>query len=1344
MATRQKLHLAAQNLEYSRFVKDQVLTEVQLNEVIDFFEDQHRLTRTCLIGTGIVCGLEVRQSNKAVTLGPGAAITTDGDLVKTERLEYTHFVEYTMPDDGIYKPFLFKEGSQEKAVKLYRLLTEEETGDITSGQVRRIDQLDGTISNWVALLYLEYYLKKPEKCTPTHCDNMGQRQVARPMLLAISKNDLDKVIHRDAEPGRSDERYLKYHEAFEKYFNFPQLRPKRVILNKTITKSAHMLAGAYFNAAKNGSTLLATAIEELYSAFRLIIDKEGHIDINRLKQRLMHNLTQSGNALHAQYTYDHYKDVVVAYDELRDTLYNAGMECGLSIYAFPKHIMLGEPNIRYGPLPPRYRHRFYPSPLISHRPDAISRAISMFKRLELMILHFAPGEVSGIRITPSGDYDKPLEKRAIPFYYVKPKELTKQWNYTRSLQSREKDNLSYHANTYDVPVPDATLNPLDYDIDGFNFFRVEGHIGKNFRTVMRELDKLKNEKGIPIDLVAVRQGDVKLSDIDLEDYDCHFEDLNAVLQAFQAEISCLLGEGSRFFSGFTPNPDKPHIILDRYIPPIDAPTWNIPENIVNAAGLNINYQDLQFQYSGGQQEMITGGVQHMKRSTRVPQSGFEVAADIGAAIGKTGTRGFLADFCKDIERPVFPIDRIVPEAIDRDSLTFGKSIHEALKEPVSSVDELAGRVRTMPHVAKELQKLDEDQKFVFFEYPVQIVGHLLLIQHQIPESIRTVTPEMIARFRKFSLRFCARLKVMRARLEKHFRTGKYESKGFESAYLDMISRMERICCANEKLEVIMREIEKRKATILAHLSFEKYAERHPGLEHKAGSHRGGTFVIVYAGANATSKGQSTAGDTRMTSDLPFDPPAPTKAAGGQIKYRDIDSFANYVASHDDNINREEELARFLEINRIQAASTYGRFVITELNKKITDIRRIICRDIAQPAQDVVIADFCLPYLCCSDCPPVAFLIQKDKEPGTDPEPVSLDIQKTRFCSDDQQTYPFGVTPENGAVSAKDADLSGSVIPSGNGEYLFKPSAVPVSHRGKPIGFTVNGKEADLTVIVIQQPVAKILKATIGKGSHLTHVSYVITLQAETNPDIPEDKINYKWHIGDQYTFEGMEVQEQINTQSYEDKIPVKLVVTNEICSAGDETTILIEQEEEPQTNCREVVEKFVTDSQRSLANRRLVTLIRAMNDPGIVNIHGNVVNLFNNAADLLNRPRPGTIMTLLEQIDKQLLRIYEFSASSTHPQAISTLEVFIRSLWMLMLNMVRCFERIPDNKSALITAHISKFKEMQDNLLRKYPGLNQNKQFENFITEYDNTFVSEDPGLKKALKVLLKSVQHFK
>ena len=44
--------------QYRKFNENQVLTDGQLNEFIDYFEDQDRLSRTLLSGVGIVCGFK--------------------------------------------------------------------------------------------------------------------------------------------------------------------------------------------------------------------------------------------------------------------------------------------------------------------------------------------------------------------------------------------------------------------------------------------------------------------------------------------------------------------------------------------------------------------------------------------------------------------------------------------------------------------------------------------------------------------------------------------------------------------------------------------------------------------------------------------------------------------------------------------------------------------------------------------------------------------------------------------------------------------------------------------------------------------------------------------------------------------------------------------------------------------------------------------------------------------------------------------------------------------------------------------------------------------------------------
>ena len=46
--------------QYRKFNTNQVLTEAQLNEFLDYFEDQDRMSRIGLSGVGIVCGFKCR------------------------------------------------------------------------------------------------------------------------------------------------------------------------------------------------------------------------------------------------------------------------------------------------------------------------------------------------------------------------------------------------------------------------------------------------------------------------------------------------------------------------------------------------------------------------------------------------------------------------------------------------------------------------------------------------------------------------------------------------------------------------------------------------------------------------------------------------------------------------------------------------------------------------------------------------------------------------------------------------------------------------------------------------------------------------------------------------------------------------------------------------------------------------------------------------------------------------------------------------------------------------------------------------------------------------------------
>ncbi|MEZ0128365.1 hypothetical protein AB9T88_00510 [Flavobacterium sp. LBUM151] len=50
---------------YRKFTKNQVLTEGHLNEIVDYFDDQDRISRIGLSGVGIICGFQVSYNEAA-------------------------------------------------------------------------------------------------------------------------------------------------------------------------------------------------------------------------------------------------------------------------------------------------------------------------------------------------------------------------------------------------------------------------------------------------------------------------------------------------------------------------------------------------------------------------------------------------------------------------------------------------------------------------------------------------------------------------------------------------------------------------------------------------------------------------------------------------------------------------------------------------------------------------------------------------------------------------------------------------------------------------------------------------------------------------------------------------------------------------------------------------------------------------------------------------------------------------------------------------------------------------------------------------------------------------------
>src|SRR5665647_1621220 len=80
---------------YPVFEADQVLTNRHLNDLFNYLEQTDRLTRIKLIGSGIVCGLDVSfQDKDSISVSKGCGLTSQGYLITFCDTKFTSFIPY--------------------------------------------------------------------------------------------------------------------------------------------------------------------------------------------------------------------------------------------------------------------------------------------------------------------------------------------------------------------------------------------------------------------------------------------------------------------------------------------------------------------------------------------------------------------------------------------------------------------------------------------------------------------------------------------------------------------------------------------------------------------------------------------------------------------------------------------------------------------------------------------------------------------------------------------------------------------------------------------------------------------------------------------------------------------------------------------------------------------------------------------------------------------------------------------------------------------------------------------------------------------------------------------------
>jgi len=928
---------------YPQFEANQVLTKSHLNQLFNFLDEQNRLTRTNLIGIGIVCGLEVETAadGQSLTISHGCGITSQGYLVSMEDFTATHAEVYTVPEEVAY-PVLYDNATQSNRFDLWELTDNGANGGSPLNA--------GFLSDKIVMVFVELLEEQLRNCSPNSCDDKGAEVVMSFKPLLIRKTDADTILAEVAAlTGAGNNTDIN--NLITAYLALEEMRMPRVSVPYSAMISTADLVNSYrsilnrtFIEGQLRSNLLAA-----FDAFQILNNGlDRNIISNWAAPFAADDQVSFTDPHNYQYYYDFISDLMETYREIRLKGIDTLSLCCPNPDLFPRHLFLKEAEV--GAVHERkYRHYFIPSPIHDHHQELAVEVRQLFERLiaQIQQAQFPVNVVSlqiqgrfdaSIKITPSKLGPYPLSDKAIPYYYdvvSGSPALYELWNHALSKAGKANHNLSYHSDQYPGLTPSFITQPLLYDLEPYNFLRIEGHVGKNYQSVLSTLTYLKRNGRLAFDFVGIKTGSSPVTSILEQNFECHFQDLEAIYRTNMEELCCLLCKVILHFYDievFGQRGDE------------TTPT-NIPELLT--CDENLTYT--------------------------------------------AGTFGFI-------------FEAIYPQLKAQNFSFFANSnFSEFSYAPYFFIFYLI-----------ELKGLMEDTLSGFITNSQETFNEYYTYVELLGNALRALAPD--------------------------------DAQGPNFVQTeDLIDHIDAVllACKKDVFDAITDEYNRRILNIQEQFLLGNYTRQHPGINHKAGVPIGGTFLVVYHGDDDPQRPI-----TRPRSGRAFVSGFVTNEVGEPLIGVNVVNRQRGSSTLTDFDGRFEmvvtTLPSRLDISYTGYRST--RVWVTQAQQSFDIILQT--GSAGNDLEDgIVIADFYLPYLCCSDCPPVQFVLS---QPTIAPLNV---VQDNPICSTDGTTFTVRCTVSGGTppYQRDGVDIMGNffevILPSGT-----EGSVVVTDSTGEP--FTV--------------------------------------------------------------------------------------------------------------------------------------------------------------------------------------------------------------------------------------------------------------------------------------------------
>ena len=496
--------------QFPFFESGQVLTSEDLNGLVRYLDGENRTTRTDLIGMGIFRGLEVNwdQNNKSINISEGVGLSSKGYLFSLPTLNLGYYQEVKVPKSCFI-------GGEDKLSEftLYQL---NETDNRNGSKAITKNFLEGKI----VVTHYRIDEENPGTCF-SETDNLGKDINIHINLylaeLSEVKESLFQSDKTEPRPGNvppTPEDHSPYIERFgyqgkvlptiglAKPGNPPTISLEKINSYKAFIANYNSIIHRAILSIENR---IVKALIDLDQKYGQLFNQKGAFD--HLYSTLK-TLKDNTNPLYLQYLHDYIKDLILAYDEFMQLEKTRQLGVQHSADGFPYFLSLGKVVDKDG----NYRTPFIPSPFFSNLAEkGFDKAKLLYDRLVKLAAKgsFNPKLAKNeIKITPSRGKNLFLSQRAIPFYYNNIDELRSCWSH--ELRNKSNSIPSYY-------MPTGTTTPLDrhllYDLDAWEFFRIEGLLGKDLVHVIANLQDQRLKFNLPFDIRCLRLGKELLQEV---------------------------------------------------------------------------------------------------------------------------------------------------------------------------------------------------------------------------------------------------------------------------------------------------------------------------------------------------------------------------------------------------------------------------------------------------------------------------------------------------------------------------------------------------------------------------------------------------------------------------------------------------------------------------------------------------------------------------------------------------------------------------------------------------------------------------------------------------------------